>query len=446
MKDIYELLNETKIDFSEVTEAEVSEIERERGKRKLMQSIKKKNKSKKIVGAAAAFLIVVTSMTAINPAWAKNIPIVGELFQKELVNKNSKYIDYAKVIGKTKVQNGVTVTFESAAVDNNMLSLSFKVKNDNEAIKNPETLFMPIAVKFNGNAIGTNGSRDCKVVDKNTVKYLDNIDLNEKELPENLNVDIEIKNLFNKEGDWGVKFSMDTKEIKKNTHVVKMDNKFNVNGINFGVNKVTISPLTTNIEYYAESNYKCTDERLSLIFLVLDQDGNEVKYIGGSTKDKDCTGGQKGKILFSMNYINTSKVSKLKLIPLYFKGVKSSKVDSKEVNLDKFSPFKLKVNNNAEIDIENCKVDGEYLIVKYNNKYHGKTIVSPYGGDIGIKVNGTILKEEEDFNLTEKYRSEGVNTRVYKIGNAKTVEIEAYDTMLKELYEDKAITVENKNR
>jgi len=47
MKDIYELINETKIDFSEVTEAEVSEIERERGKRKLMQSIKKRNRSKK---------------------------------------------------------------------------------------------------------------------------------------------------------------------------------------------------------------------------------------------------------------------------------------------------------------------------------------------------------------------------------------------------------------
>lgn len=434
MKDIYELLNETKIDFSEVTEAEVSEIERERGKRKLMQSIKKKNKSKKLVCAAAAVvLIVLTSMTAINPAWAKNIPIVGDLFQKELVSTNNNYTYYTKVIGKTKSQDGISVTFENAAVDNNMLSLSFTIKNNNAAIKNPETLFIPITLRLNGKDMGSmGGSTSSKVIDKNTVEYLMSIDLDGENLPENLNLDVGIESMFNKKGDWGTKFSIDTKEIKKNTHVEKVNDKFNIAGENFIVDEVTISPLTTNIKYHAEGeNNKCVD------FLVFDQDGNEVKFMGGKSN-----GGKNRENLFSMNFINNKNISSLRLIPRYFDGTNAI-VDGKKINLDKFSPFKLNINDKAAIYVENLKVDGEYLIVKYNNKYEGKTIVTS-GRDIGIKVNGTLLKEADRADLGKKYNSKDANTRIYKIGDAKTVEIEAYDTMVRELHENEAITVENK--
>ncbi|WP_234122441.1 DUF4179 domain-containing protein [Clostridium hydrogenum] len=434
MKDIYELLNETKIDFSGVTELEVSEVERKRGKRKLMETIRKKNKNKKLVGAAAAALIVVTSVTVVNPVWAKDIPVLGDLFNQQLVSTNSKYAYYTKIIGKTKSQKGIDVTFENAAVDSNMLSLSFTIKNNNAAIKNPETLFIPLTLKLNGKYISTGGSFYTKVINQNTVKYLMDIDLDDKNLPENLNLDVGIKNIFDKQGDWGTKFSMDTKDIKRDTHVEKVKDKFNIAGEDFMLDEVIVSPLTTNIKYHAESdNDKMVD------FLVLDQDGNEVKFTGGTSK-----GGKNNENLFSMNFINNKNISKLKLIPRYFEGIKGIKVGSKEVNLDKFSQFELRLNDSAAIDIENLKVDGEYLIVKYNNKYKGKTIVSPNGGDIGVKVNGTLLKEENESILTEKYKSEDANIRVYKIGSAKTVEIEAYDTMLKELHEDEAITVVNK--
>lgn len=433
MKDIYELLNETKIDFSEVTEVEVSEVERKRGKRKLMEAIRKKNKNKKLVGAAAAALIVVTSVTAVNPVWAKDIPVLGDLFNQQLVSTNSKYTYYTKIIGKTKSQKGIDVTFENAAVDSNMLSLSFTIKNNNAAIKNPETLFIPLTVKINGKYISTGGSFYTKVINQNTVKYLMEIDLDDKNLPENLNLDVGIKNIFDKQGDWGTKFSIDTKDIKKNTHVEKVNDKFNIDGENFIVDEVNISPLTTNIKYHAEG-----ENNKAIYFLALDQNGNEVKFAGGNSK-----GGKNNQNLFSMNFINNKNISSLKLIPMYFQGIQGKIVDSKKVNLDKFSPFKLKINDRAAIDIEDLKVDGEYLIVKYNNKYYDKS-VQIGDKDIGIKVNGVLLNEANRVDLDRKYDSQDANTRIYKIGNAKTIEIEAYDTMLKDLHEDEAITVVNK--
>lgn len=433
MKDIYELLNETKIDFSEVTEAQVSEIEREKGKRKLMQSIKRKNKSKKIVAtAAAAVLIVLTSMTAIKPTWAKNIPIVGDLFQKDLVSTNNNYIYYTKAIGKTKSQHGIDITLENAAVDNNMLSLSFTVKNNNAAIEDPQRFYIPMTLKLNGKDMTSLGGTDhSKVVDKNTVQYLFNISLDSKNLPEELNLDVVIDCMFNKKGDWGTKFSIDTKEIKKNTHVEKVNDKFNIAGKTFTVDEVTISPLTTNIKYHDEGkNDRFVD------FLVLDQDGNELKLIGAKDSGMD------NKNLSSISFLNNKNISSLKLIPRYFDGVNAI-VDSKEVDLDKFSQFKLKISDKAEIDIEDLKVEGEYLIVKYKNKYEGKRIFA-WGKDIEIKVKGTSLKAVDPIDLGKEYDNKDANTLIYKIGDARTVKIEGYDNMVKDLYEDKAITVKNR--
>ena len=54
------------------------------------------------------------------------------------------------------------------------------------------------------------------------------------------------------------------------------------------------------------------------------------------------------------------------------------------------------------------------------------------------------MKEAVKPDLEKKYDSKYADVGVYKIGDAKTIEVEAYDTLIRELHEDKAITVENK--
>lgn len=49
MKDIYELFNDLNIDFSHINEIEINELERKKGKKKLMNSIKKKTFNRKKV-------------------------------------------------------------------------------------------------------------------------------------------------------------------------------------------------------------------------------------------------------------------------------------------------------------------------------------------------------------------------------------------------------------
>jgi hypothetical protein len=442
MKDIYELLNELNIESSDVEEMEVSEIERERGKRKLMSSLKKRsNHKKKICVAAAVFLAIIstTSIIVENPTWAENIPIIGDLVQKSLVDVNKQYADYINTVGQTKSHEGIDVTFENAVADNNMFTYSFVVKNNNNPIGDPELLAdLTMFIKINDKDINMSGTSQCEVVDKNTIKYLRTVNLDGKDLPKYLNVKIDIPEAFNKKGNWGVEFSMNTKDIKKDTFVEKLNNKFNIDNIDFGLDEISISPLSTNIKYYANS----TEDNLNMMFLVLDQDNNEIKFANGESRGQNCTNGEAGKIRFSMNYINNGNVSSLKLIPRYRnKDYTPKKIESKKINLDNFAPFEVKLTDNMSININNLTVDNGYLIVKYNYKYLGKNMEESAGvKDLDIKANGTSLAETDD-DFAEKYKSKDEKINMYKIDNTKDIEMDFYDRVVQELHENEAITI-----
>lgn len=42
--------------------------------------------------------------------------------------------------------------------------------------------------------------------------------------------------------------------------------------------------------------------------------------------------------------------------------------------LDNFSKFNLKINEDILIDVNNCRIDGEFLIIDYNYKYLDKNM------------------------------------------------------------------------
>lgn len=449
MKDIYGLLNEVNLDFSDIEEVEVSEIERERGKRKLMGSLRKRKNTKKKISVAIASIAIlsIVSITVAKPTWAQNIPIIGHLMQNSLINENGKYSDYMNTIGQTKSQKGIDVTYETVVVDNNMFTLILSEKNNNaefdENSKEFDDLNTSVHLNINGKDIDMNGySTKQKAVNKNTVQFLCQIPLDYKELPKNLDVKIKIPIALNERGDWGAEFSMNTKDIENSNYEEKLSKTINVNGIDFSLNEITISPLTTNIKYDA----KC--EEYMMDFLILDQDGNEVKSAMLFGMD-ECDGDGKNK--FSWTYNNNEKVNSLKIIPRYHDdNYIEKKLGSKKIDLNKFLPFDFNLTDNMSINIENVTVDGEYLIVKHKYKYLGKTVDRMSGKDLVVKAGGVPLEEPkrseviEHRELFKKYESNEDNINIYKIGNAKEVEMEFYDATVHKLLEDEAFTVTKK--
>ncbi|MBU3088441.1 DUF4179 domain-containing protein [Clostridium gasigenes] len=461
MKDIYELLNEanidvTEIDINKIEEMEVSELERKRGKKKLMASIKTKKRTSKKIAMVASLVIIIgmSSIVIAKPAWAMDIPIIGDLIQNNLINNNSKYKDYIQAVGQTKSDQGIDITFESAVADNNVLNLSFVVKNNNESIKDnlTDALLIPTSLKVNGKSVSTGAGASWEVIDENTVRILKSIKWDYDKLPNKLNIDIEIAELFGKTGNWDVSFALNATEINKDTYVEKLDKVINVKGVDFNLTKLVITPLTTKLECFSKYTGGDLDQ---LEFIIIDGDGKDVKWNGGKSSS-DMEG---ERFEASTNYINNPNTKTLNIIPWYEKYGKilpndyEKKLPPTKINIENLSPINLNVNEDISIDINDFIVDGEFLIVKHSYKYLDTVIVRGRFSNIYINADGEEVLNERNYNeadkkklseLYRKYQSSNNNIDVVKIGNSKNIEIGCYDGTSKVYLKDEAFTVTKK--
>lgn len=458
MKDIYELLSESNIDISENEEMEVSELERERGKKKLLNSIKKKKRSgeKVAIAASVAIIIGISSIFVAKPTWASNIPIIGDLIQNNLIEVNSKYKDYIQAVGQTKSDEGIDITFESAIADNNILNLSFVVKNTNESIEDNfvDAMLIPTSLKVNGKSVSTAAGGSFEIIDENTVRVLKNISWEYNELPNKLNMDIEISELFGKTGNWDVNFALDVEEIRKDTYVEKLDKVINANGIDFNLTEVIMTPLTTSIKSYYKYNGGDSE---NINFIVIDGDGNGVRqegYGGGNTMLSK-------RFEQSYEYTNNVDTKILNIIPFYRKNGIMNQIENEEklkpisIDIENFSKANLKINEYLSMDINNVIVDGEYLIVKYSERYLDAKMYTMYLGHIYINIDGKDALQLQNYNDEYKEKSEELYRKyadknrynrieIVKIGDSKDIEIGAYDGSSIEILKDEAFTVTKK--
>lgn len=144
MKDIYELLNDVDIDENEMEIMEVSDIEKANVKKYLKKSLKKnKGWKKKGLIAAALCCIVIGSIGAVgitNPAYAAQIPVVGDIFRfldNERTGLYDKYKENANEINVTKESNGTTITIKDAIFDGKTISYTYEIKTDQDLGEDP---------------------------------------------------------------------------------------------------------------------------------------------------------------------------------------------------------------------------------------------------------------------------------------------------------------------
>ncbi|MBU3137114.1 DUF4179 domain-containing protein [Clostridium gasigenes] len=432
-------------------------------KENIIKNNKTRTSKKVAMVASLVFVMGISSIVIAKPAWAIDIPIIGGLIQKKLIDSNSKYKDYIQAVGQTKSDEGIDITFESAVADNNILNLSFVVKNNNESIKDnlTDALLIPTALKANGKSVSTGAGASWEVIDENTVRVLKNISWDYDKLPDKLNMDIEISEMFGKMGNWDVSFALDVKEVRKNTYVEKLDKVINVEGIDFNLTKLVMTPLTTNIKSFTEHNGGLSNQ---INFMIIDNNGKEVKA-GNSSSVSDM----KYEILNqSSNYINNTDTQTLNITPYYDKHVigyseyESGSIKSTEeklaptkINIEEFSKVNLKVNEDISIDINNCIVDGEYLVVKYLYRYLDTSMTNIKSAQLYVNADGEEVmnskeytdEENEKINeLNNKYNEKNKENlvKIVKIGDSKNIEIGSYDGSSIEILKDQAFTVTKK--
>lgn len=446
MGEILEMLTDIDIDENEFELALVDKEEKERIKKNLRKQIKRKSfiSLKRASIAAAVTLICLATFVAVKPAMAQNIPIISELFRLNLININKQYADYAKVIGTTKSAQGIDVTFESAAADDNMLFLNFVVKNSNNVIIDDysDGISIPTFMEVNGKAVSTSAGASFEFIDNNTVRVLKRIDWAKNKLPDRMNIKISISKLFGKQGDWGVSFLLDKSVQAKNTIQEKIDTKLQLEGIEGKISNVRVSPLTVTVT--GEGNFIHTKNINNLGFIVFDSNGESLLWEGdvGAVKKSGKKFG------WSSTYISNENMSSLRFMPIYKlnTGESIEKLQPVKFNIDDKGTIELPIDEDRSIVVKEHFIEGQYLVVKYNEKYIGSiSSATLFDTSVYITADGKEMfeaKDEGSEKLLRKYYNAKENVKVFKGDYASNLMIGAYDSSDVKLIKDKSFTID----
>ncbi|MFB5198529.1 DUF4179 domain-containing protein [Neobacillus sp. KR4-4] len=273
MKDFYELINDFNIDESEFEELEVTEFEKAQVKKSLKKSIvnhKKRNSWKKnVVVASILFCISATTFGLTLPVYAKNIPVIDDIFRffdngmtgiytnKDSQSKvstdkgNGLYSDYKKYssdVNLTKESNGVKFTINDAVFDGKTVTLTYSIES-NQDLGNAG-ISMP---KIRGmKALGGTG-KTSKINSNKYVGILTVSDLENKKLDvANIQWDIDsIKNPDNQteiKGDWKFAFSLNA----TNNRIQLTEGSAEKNGVKVNIEKITTNPMSFTVYYNQE--------------------------------------------------------------------------------------------------------------------------------------------------------------------------------------------------
>lgn len=274
MKDLYDLLSEIDIDVVDIDPVEVSKIERENGKRKLMDSIKSDNRKrhlkhlrKSLIGLAASICIIVMFVNTNIGAMAleKIHEILFVDFDKV---ENVVKEDGAKVMVSDS-KNGYTIQLENILLDKEEFTINWKLVSDEPIMDGVTPMLGESKIYVNDKFVTEYNAGDSKKCDEHTMKYRffhafdDSVDRNI------FNGELNIKIIWDKiynfpddgqnitdpnfkeevDGPWELNFKVNAEDIKVKDNIKKISGEFKLDDdTKFKLNKYVINQLEARIE------------------------------------------------------------------------------------------------------------------------------------------------------------------------------------------------------
>lgn len=344
MKDIYELFNNIDIDENEFVEMETNEIESIKLKKSLKKSINmRKNKKGKYALVASIAFITTLILGVSFPTYAKQIPIIGNVFAalEDSIYKN--YKESANELNITKESNGINITVNDAVFDGTNITLTYTIESDRDL---GEDIRLWNYMKLNGlEHSGSTTSNKFVKISENTYMGQENISLFDlfKKPKDSIDFTLDIRGIIDSDnqtetkGKWKFDISLDA--TKGDTILVNksVENQ----GVTATIDRVTINPMSVFIAYSQNVSKNVTDkyDDAMMDLEVRDDLGNIYQIEGhGSTGDTE------------MNLLSSMTIEKLK------GGAKkliiTPKVILKDLDDVKYQDQQIKNGNTEEISTE----------------------------------------------------------------------------------------------
>ncbi|MFT5871520.1 MAG: hypothetical protein ACI8WT_000440 [Clostridium sp.] len=308
MKDIYELLNDVDIDVDEIDENEdgnikVEYIEKLRIKKALRKAIKKNRSwNKRAIIAAGLFFAMIGCAGVIgvaNPAYATDIPIVGDIFRfldNGRTGVYDKYKENANEINVTKESNGNSITIKDAIFDGRTLTYTYEIKSNKDLGERPTLGIGGSVIQIEDYKGGLAGSSGTQRVDKNTYVGKDTYTIDEQR--EKINFQLKIKSIADvssgeakeaneAKGNWKFKISLQALQSTKQAVNKGTENE----GIKVNIDAISKTSATFSINYSQSITEKVKEKWFSVStdLEVRDDLGNVYKGEGNGGSGDETT-------------------------------------------------------------------------------------------------------------------------------------------------------------
>ncbi len=357
----------------------------------LPQNRKKRPRPTVAVAIVAALLIL-----PIMTVYGKDIPMVNSILKYFQGNSGQRYSDDAGVyekysigVSKTISDNGVSVSIDNIACDDNFLVLFYTVEGDVEKTFKgrgedifPNSLFGQIIINGKEKSPSNNDryNYDSYLTPDGQLKGIIRADISNDSLPSDLNIDFLINEVCGKKGQWNFKLSISKEAATKDTKVVIINKeayiKYPTREHNIKIEKVSFTPFGNQIlisEKYVPVPIGA--DRITFgDFALFDDQGNTVDVLPASI----IGGGEKSlSVENSFEFIKCNKNSKfLTLVPIcYTDNAPEIPYNPAGVALEKL-PLELKLSNKGSLVIE--KVDFSDMDTRVY--YTKKGVVTPIIG------------------------------------------------------------------
>lgn len=342
MKDIYELLNEVEINDEEMKEVEievrqymrqavegeeaaVKDLEKITIKKALKKRINKKNKwyGKGIVAAITTSVIVggTLYLGIINPTYAANLPIMGDIFRFLDNGRTGIYDLYkenAQEINVTKESNGVSMTVQDALFDGRTIYITYVVNTDKDLGDAPKIGIDP-TLSIRDYQGGMTGSAQSRKIDEHT--YVAQRTYTIDEFKESVKCKLNIKEIAKLgsnsqksiKGNWQFEFELEATEgIREELNKGTTEDGFSVT-----IDYIMRTPMSYMVKYTQEvpEAYRTEWDDVGTMLEVKDDLGNS--YEGEMNGGRGHTG--TGIMSFTMTFGKIDeRASKLIITPRIF--------------------------------------------------------------------------------------------------------------------------------
>ena len=250
MKDIYELLNDIKVDISDDDFAPVSELEKKKVTKALKSKIEKKKTKRNLLASIIASVILAGSIAGLSTTtYANDIPILGSIFK--LFNSNNSYVAYehhAQKLHLVQESNGIKVSITDAIFDGKTLFITYTIDTDNDLGENPSLNSLPMY-----GDTGLNSSE--QLIKTEDGKYIDLMTTNHA--ADNPLTDIDVKwditsisTDINRtgtvyEGNWHFDFQLSAVD----TNSIAVNKTLKENELTFTAQNIIVTPMSFLLSY-----------------------------------------------------------------------------------------------------------------------------------------------------------------------------------------------------